>query len=447
MKKTTRTATHALFTRCIIALSVTLLLLSSYIGAYAGVPKGINYQAVVRTAAGVTAANQSIGAQFTIHSGSPSGAIVFREHHTVPTNAFGVFTVVIGGGNITTGDLDSINWSTGDYYLQVETDPSGANNYIDMGTTQLLSVPMSLYSNKALKADTAAYTQHAITADYATNAQHATTADTATIATTAAHAINADHALTADNATHAQHASTADTATIATHAITADHALLADNATNAQHAATADTAVYSTNAAHAAAADHALLADYADLARHATKSDTAGFTQHALIADSVVATPNTLHADTASFTGYAVRSDSATVAVKSLLADSSTNAKYADTSATALSAAQMRLSNNNTVPVITGPYTLTINPQSSLIELQCSVGPSSAALSLTNGFYKGQMIVLNGGSSMGSSNGVRLTSGGNLNIGSGNVDIKGGDMLVLMWVDTKWIRVAFTSNN
>jgi hypothetical protein len=125
------------------------LMLSIGSEASAGTPKGINYQAVVRNTTGTLVSNQSVAMRFTIHSGSLGGAIVYRETHTVPTNAFGVITIVIGGGGIVQGNLDSIDWGAASTFLQVETDVTGGTNYIDMGTQQMMSVPYSFYSKSA----------------------------------------------------------------------------------------------------------------------------------------------------------------------------------------------------------------------------------------------------------------------------------------------------------
>src|SRR6187402_1519165 len=97
-------------------------------------PQGINYQAVARDANGQLIPNATIGVQLTIHDTAAGGAIVYRERHVVVTNAFGTFSVVVGGGGLVTGTFGNIAWDGADKYLQVETDLSGGTNYTDMGT-------------------------------------------------------------------------------------------------------------------------------------------------------------------------------------------------------------------------------------------------------------------------------------------------------------------------
>lgn len=127
-----------------LALFFTLTLYTHTI--FAQSPQKINYQAVARDAAGKPLASKAITLRYSIHDGSPTGTVVYRETHNTGTNQFGLFTAPIGDGTVVSGSMAAINWASGDKYLQVEIDPNGGTTYIDMGTTQLLSVPFALYS-------------------------------------------------------------------------------------------------------------------------------------------------------------------------------------------------------------------------------------------------------------------------------------------------------------
>ena len=109
-------------------------------------PQQLNYQAVVRNAAGNIVGSQNVATRFTIRDSSANGIMLYQETHLEPTNSFGIITVVIGGGIIIHGNMSSINWAIGNKFLQVEMDVAGGSNFIDMGTTQLLSVPYALYA-------------------------------------------------------------------------------------------------------------------------------------------------------------------------------------------------------------------------------------------------------------------------------------------------------------
>ncbi|MBL0133099.1 MAG: hypothetical protein IPP79_03340 [Chitinophagaceae bacterium] len=57
--------------------------------------------------------------------------------------------MAIGSSNgviTSTGKLSDVNWAANSKYLGVEIDPKGGNNFIQLGISQLLSVPYSLYS-------------------------------------------------------------------------------------------------------------------------------------------------------------------------------------------------------------------------------------------------------------------------------------------------------------
>lgn len=130
---------------------VLLLLIAFSIGivAYAQVPQAVPYQAVARNAAGNLISNQNISIRLSILDGSAAGPIAYRERHNVTTNTFGLFTVNIGQGTILNGTFPSINWGVNAKYLKVELDPAGGSSFINMGTSQLLSVPYALFAGSA----------------------------------------------------------------------------------------------------------------------------------------------------------------------------------------------------------------------------------------------------------------------------------------------------------
>ncbi len=109
---------------------------------FAQAPLGMNYQAVVRNSAGTPVANGMVRVKFSIHDVSASGVVIYTETASVPTNQFGLMSTVIGSN----GNMAGISWRSGGKFLQVEVDPAGGTNFIDMGTTQLMSVPYALYA-------------------------------------------------------------------------------------------------------------------------------------------------------------------------------------------------------------------------------------------------------------------------------------------------------------
>ncbi len=122
---------------------------SILVPVWAQVPLGINYQAIARDASGQALDHQSIHIKIAMLDSAVGGTSLYEETHERTTDAFGLFTLVIGQGNPLTGSFDAINWGSGAKFLQVAIDPEGGNNFIDMGTTQLLAVPYALYAAKS----------------------------------------------------------------------------------------------------------------------------------------------------------------------------------------------------------------------------------------------------------------------------------------------------------
>lgn len=112
-------------------------------------PEAFNYSAVARDANSNPIANSTIGIQISIKVGSPLGATVYQENHFVNTDDFGLFNLIVGSGSIQSGTIADIDWSLDDYYLQVGMDANGGTNFLNMGSTQLLSVPYALYAKSA----------------------------------------------------------------------------------------------------------------------------------------------------------------------------------------------------------------------------------------------------------------------------------------------------------
>ncbi len=123
------------------------LLLSAFaltigLWAVAQSPQGMNYQAVVRGANGQpVAANTPVKLKFSIHDVSINGTVVFTETINDTTNQLGLVNVKIGSS----GNLSTVNWGSGNKFLQVETDINNAG-FTNMGNSQLLSVPYALYA-------------------------------------------------------------------------------------------------------------------------------------------------------------------------------------------------------------------------------------------------------------------------------------------------------------
>lgn len=136
-------------------ITAILLTIGTMFNGYAqqkgqsSVPHAFKYQAVARDNNGQAIANQNVSFRISVLMGDASTAIVYQEIQTATTNQFGLANLSIGKGNVVSGNFDDVQWGGGNYYLKVEFDSKGGNDYVSMGTSQLLSVPYAMYSERS----------------------------------------------------------------------------------------------------------------------------------------------------------------------------------------------------------------------------------------------------------------------------------------------------------
>ena len=119
------------------------------IGAFAQSPYTFNYQSVVRDANGLLLENENVGVQITILQGSVSGTKSYQETFNLNTNDFALINLKVGTGTVVSGDMTTIDWSSGPYFMEVAMDFTGGNTYVVMGATELVSVPFALHAKTA----------------------------------------------------------------------------------------------------------------------------------------------------------------------------------------------------------------------------------------------------------------------------------------------------------
>jgi len=126
---------------------------------------GIFFQAIARDNTSNPAKDRKIYVQTNIIQSSPNGTKVLTEEHQTYTDAYGIFSIMVGnglrvGGTVT--GLSTIDWSKGPYYLNLKIviTPIAASNtwdyskeWVDIGTTIFGTVPFALYSANTAKID------------------------------------------------------------------------------------------------------------------------------------------------------------------------------------------------------------------------------------------------------------------------------------------------------
>lgn len=127
-----------------------ILFLLFSIVSFAQVPQGMSHRGTAYNTSGVILEDTSISIRVRILDVSTSGTIVYEETHNKTTNGTGQYNFNIGQG-IPAGSFNfsTINWGTNNKFLEIGIDPTNGTNYTVVGSSQLMSVPYALYSEKS----------------------------------------------------------------------------------------------------------------------------------------------------------------------------------------------------------------------------------------------------------------------------------------------------------
>lgn len=121
------------------------LLFSSILFAQLRQSKAINYQGVALNSEGEPMANQDIDINIKLRFGAFDAAVVYEENHNaIPTDASGVFSLMIGRGRDLDTPYKAVNWNTG--YAPFATI---SLNGMEVGTVELRAVPYALSAGSA----------------------------------------------------------------------------------------------------------------------------------------------------------------------------------------------------------------------------------------------------------------------------------------------------------
>lgn len=125
-------------------------------------PPAISVTSTALDPLGNVAQNRTIYVKDIIYQFSAIGGVkVWEESHVATSNKDGIFTIFVGAGtkiNTTLQNIGQIDWGNGPFFInyKVAVAPSipaswwvAADNYVDIGTTQMLSVPYALFAGNA----------------------------------------------------------------------------------------------------------------------------------------------------------------------------------------------------------------------------------------------------------------------------------------------------------
>lgn len=106
--------------------------------------KGFSFQGYARDFSGNAIGNENMYARFSIYE--EGGSVDFEETQEITTDAFGVFTAIVGSQN--QAQFYSLNWIEKSYHLKVEVSTNNSD-FVKISDFPLLSVP---YAHAAARA-------------------------------------------------------------------------------------------------------------------------------------------------------------------------------------------------------------------------------------------------------------------------------------------------------
>lgn len=139
--------------RSLILLFVQMFLMNNFV--FSQNSNAINFQAIAKSGDGNVISNQDIRVLVQLIQLNLSPETRYSETHLVSTNNTGFFVLEIGNGSVQSGAFENVEWEHRNVKLTLKVDESGGTNFVTLGTTQLLTVPYSYFSDaaKALKSD------------------------------------------------------------------------------------------------------------------------------------------------------------------------------------------------------------------------------------------------------------------------------------------------------
>jgi hypothetical protein len=129
-------------------LATLFILLLITISAFSQIPGAFKYQALLRDKEGNALMEQKVSLRIKVLDARSEHTSIYAESHHVETNNYGLIHLEIGRGE-SDQHFSDINWGEGPYFLKIEVDPSGGDQYESLGTSELLSVPYSLHAKTA----------------------------------------------------------------------------------------------------------------------------------------------------------------------------------------------------------------------------------------------------------------------------------------------------------
>jgi microcystin-dependent protein len=130
--------------RTLLALLFLLALVYPSLGQNDIKEKGFTFQGYARDFSGNALGNETVFVKFSIYA--DGGAVHFQETQEVETDAFGVFTNMVGAQN--QAQFYSLDWINNAYNLKVEVSTNNSD-YVTISDYPLVSVPYAQAAERA----------------------------------------------------------------------------------------------------------------------------------------------------------------------------------------------------------------------------------------------------------------------------------------------------------
>lgn len=128
--------------KSVIVLIFTLANLLVSASLFAQAPQKMSYQVVIRDGGDALVTRPSVGMRVSILKNATP---VDVETHIALANANGLVILEIGSGALVLGNIATIDWAAGAYFIKTITDPKGGANHAITRASQLLSMSYALY--------------------------------------------------------------------------------------------------------------------------------------------------------------------------------------------------------------------------------------------------------------------------------------------------------------
>lgn len=110
---------------------------------------GMSFQGLIRQSDGSLASAKEVSLSFSVVRDDVTGELLFRERHLVTTNEKGMFSLVVGSGEILSGDLLDIDWQSGKFILRADVETVDGEDWSLTSDMTLMAVPYTFFAGTA----------------------------------------------------------------------------------------------------------------------------------------------------------------------------------------------------------------------------------------------------------------------------------------------------------